>query len=240
MIQNKQNTIGLKTNITNKIFIPIAQSDSKKNTKNILDFKQSNTVNTIQWKHNSNKNLDSDPNKDSKANDLLKESENDLININHNHKQSDENKNNTNDFQNKNFDKQKNQKNKKFEIDENWNIELKYEEADFASESAKEKLKTLKDNLSFSSSALKEESDRKPEKTNFLSKTNNNNQNNENIPISDLVASSSIKENNKFDKRKKNKESGDFVLTGFEERNENANEEEENCSSVKNKNISKN
>jgi len=229
MIQNKQNIIDINSKINKKNFIQVVverDSTNSTNAKHLLDYKQSSRDSVIQWKHHSKKNLDSNSNKDLEANNLLQQKENDLTNKNYSQKQPEDNSAIIND-KNK-TEKQKNQKNKKFEIDENSNLKLKYDdEADITSEAAQEKLNMLKANLSFSS-GIQQEIEMKSGKKdafNFENDLNNNNRE----QVAGLVANSNNRDNNNYAK----KDSEEFVLSGIENENEN-----ENFHSVKNKNIS--
>lgn len=241
MIQNKLNIIDLNDNLDNNnknnAFILEEEAKPKNVQKNLLDIKQTNGNNTIQLKNVSSSKIDSEANKNVKVNNqtqnknLMKENE-----IERRNKNSNKPIDNKNDKENGSHTKQKFKKDKKFEIDENANIQLKYDEADFTSEAGKEKLKALKENLFLSNLEEKEEKVRKTvkiQKTDNIEKINNLKNTNK---VADLVSSDNKANDNKFNSQKKSKrkDSGEFVLTGIE--NE---KEDENYNSNKNKNISK-
>jgi hypothetical protein len=253
MIQNKLNIIDLNNNINNKNnknhFVSETQGDSKSIQKSLLDLKESNNGNTVQWKNQPSKNKGSDePDKDLKASAVVqkenkqgfKENENDKTSKNY-VKQTSINNSNTKDNYTpdkafKNNSNQKAKKNKKFEIDENSNIELKYDEDDLNSETGKEQLKSLRENLSQSTKEIKEEKERKTVKKENSKKfdvIDVDNIKREQADDDMVTSHKNDSHNENSGMKSKRKESGELVLTGIE--NE---KEDENRKTVKNKNIS--
>lgn len=228
MIQNKKNII----DIDNKQDLYNLNKNDNKDLR--LDKIDDNT----QWKNYSNNNFDSNKNKE------LQNKESNQTDKHYNKIPMEKTNEKDNDTErrikkNEYNLKEKSGKNKNFEIDENSNIELKFDESEFASEGGNEKLNILMSNLGLRIIGLKQENngqlnDKKEyrkENQNIKQKAyfNSASYNINNRVIKNQNFSEDV--NKKLSKRKDN--SGEFILTCIEDENE-----KDKSNSHKNKNIS--